>query len=79
MSEVTGILEEKIPLPPDVQADFYLSSMRQIIPYTFPIANYSQEETQIKGQRHLTVSLYLQNEGGGGIELKFRTALNLKT
>lgn len=69
MSEVTGILEEKIPLPPDVQADFYLSSMRQIIPYTFPIANYSQEETQIKGQRCLTVSIYLQNEGGGVGEL----------
>lgn len=30
MSEVTGIVEEKIPLPPDVQADFYLSSVRQI-------------------------------------------------
>lgn len=76
MSEVTGILEEKIPLPPDVQADFYLSSMRQIIPYTFPIANYSQEETQIKGQRRLTVSLYLQNEGSGGGVLGWNSELH---
>lgn len=58
-------LRRKDPLPPDLQADFYLSSTRQKIPYTFPIANYSQEETQIKGQRRLTVSLYLQNKGGG--------------
>lgn len=64
-----GSDRDQDPLPPDLQADFYLSSTRQIIPCTFPIANYSQEETQIKGQRRLTVSLYLQNKGGGVGEL----------